>query len=127
VYYIPYMILKNQLIDKRKAKLIIEGVEVYVEMGPQKNAWVIKARIYYPPEIQTPSLQEHLNSLNYVNISEGYLKAYPEEGFVVLSQETREFLSFLLFKSRMQEFMKTYDFWKSIVDDMIKNERALSR
>lgn len=127
MYYIPYMILKNQLMDHSKAKLIIEGVEVYFELLPGNNCWVLKARIYYPSEVDSPSLQDTLHSLNYVKIQGGNLKVYPEEGFVVLSQETKDLLSFLLFKSTMEDFMHIYDFWKGIVDDMINSHRTLAR
>lgn len=127
VYYIPYMILKNQLIDKRRAKLIIEGVEVYFEMLAHSNYWVLKARIYYPLESNSQVLQDLLLSLNYVNIPQGNLRVYPEEGYVILSQDTPNLLNFASFRSTMEEFMKIHDFWKSVVDDMIKSESFLLR
>ena len=125
VYYLPYMILKNQLMGQSKAKLIIEGVEVYFEKLPGENRWLIKARMYYSPEVQTRSLQDNLQTLDHVKISRGHLKAYPEEGFVVLYQETEALSGFILFKSTMKDFMSSYDFWRSVVDDMIKSDGVL--
>ena len=125
MYYLPYMILKNQLLDKRRAKLIIEGVEVYFEMLAEGSHWTLKARIHY--EAESSALQDLLQSLNYVRLPQGNLKVYPEESCVVLTQETPNLLHFLLFKSTMEQFMKTHDFWKGIVDDMIKSEASILR
>jgi len=127
VYYIPYMLLKHQLIDQCKAKLIIEGVEVYFEAHPTKGTWLIKANIDYPLEELTPTLQDNLQSLNYVKIQShgGFLKAYPKEGFVVVFQEIKIASDFILFKAAMKEFMSIYDLWKSVVDDIVRSDGLL--
>lgn len=126
MYYIPYMILKNQLKDQSKAKLIIEGVEVYFETIPQNGKWIIRAKIEYTSEIKAESLKETLETLDHVRLEEGYLRVYLEEGFVLFHKETHDLFSFDLFKDTMNRFMSTYDFWKSIVEDMIKSQNALS-
>lgn len=120
------MILKNQLKDQSKAKLIIEGVEVYFEALPDSGKWVIRAKIEYNLEAHSLSLNESIESLDYVKIDSGYLKAYLEEGFVLFHQETQDPFSFSLFKDAIEHFMSIYDFWKSVVEDMIKNEDVFS-
>ena len=127
MYYIPYMILKNQLMDEKKAKLIIEGVEVFFEANPEKKSCTVKAKIYYPLESLTSSLKENLHSLDYVKLQGkgGYLKAYPEDGFVILCQDIKVISSFTLFKLAMKHYMSTYDLWRSVVDDMIKSDGLL--
>ena len=128
MYYLPYMLLRHQLIDHHKAKLIIEGVEVYFEAHPVKEMWTVRAHIDYAPEVMTASLKENLLSLNQLKLHRcgGCLKAYPEEGFVVFSQPMKVATDFLLFKAAMKEFMATYDLWKSVVEDMMKSEGLLS-
>ncbi len=113
--------------DQRRAKLIIEGVEIYFETHPTKESWVIKANIDYPPEVLTATLKDTLQTLHYVKIQlhGGSLKAYPEEGFIVVSQEMKVASDFLLFKAAMKEFMSIYDLWKCVVDDMIRSDGLL--
>ena len=119
------MILKNQLTDQCKAKLIIEGVEVYFERLPENGKWIIRAKIDYTSEANSPSLSENILSLDYVKIDSGYLKACPEDNYVILIQEMHDLFSFDFFKDAMQNYMSRYDFWKSVVEDMIKNEDVL--
>lgn len=116
------MILKNQLKDECKAKLIIEGIEVYFETIPDKGKWTIKAKIEYTPEDVTPSLNEIIQSLDFVKIENGSLISFPEEGFIVLSLEMGDLFSFSLFKEAIKSYMNIYDFWKSILEDMIKSK-----
>lgn len=113
--------------DQRRAKLIIEGVEVYFEAHPTREFWVVKANIDYPLEALTTTLKDNLQTLDYVKIQlhGGSLKAYPEEGFIVMSQEMKASSDFLLFKAAMKEFMSIYDLWKSVVDDMIRSDGLL--
>ena len=113
--------------DQRKAKLIIEGVEVYFQEHPTRGSWIIKANIDYPLEELTPTLMDNLQSLDCVKIQlhGGSLKAYPEEGFVLVSQEIKISSDFLLFKAAMKEFMSIYDLWKSVIDDMIRSDGLL--
>ena len=112
---------------KKKAKLIIEGVEVFFESNPEGNSCLVKSKIYYPLECLTSSLKENLSTLNYVKLQGkgAYLKAYPEEGFVLLCQDIKSVTSFTLFKLAMKHYMSTYDLWKSVVDDMIKSDGLL--
>lgn len=126
MYHIPYMILTSQISDYDRAKLIIEGVEVYFERQNLQGLWLIKARIYYPLDCLTDDLKETLESLDHINVhGGGALKAYPEKGFVVFSKEYLAPLNESMFKSNIVEFMSKYDFWKSVVDDMIKSEGLL--
>lgn len=121
------MILKNQLMDEKKSKLIIEGIEVFFEANPEKKTCIVKAKIYFPLESLTSSLRENLFSLDYVKLQGkgGYLKAYPDEGFVILCQDIKAISNFSLFKLAMKHYMSTYDFWRSVVDDMITSDGLL--
>jgi hypothetical protein len=122
VYYIPYLILKNQLKDHCKAKLIIEGVEVYFEKGASQDQWLIRANIEYAYEGKNSSLQEIIRSLDKLAIENGYLRTYPEEGVVILVQEIEPLNHFTSFKEAIEKYMVIYDFWKSIVEDMMKSK-----
>lgn len=127
MYYIPYMILRNQLMDEKKAKLIIEGIEVFYESNPEKNSCTVKAKIYFPLESLTSSLKENLMTLDYVKLQGkgAYLRAYPEEGFVIFCQDIKVISSFTLFKLAMKHYMSTYDLWRSVVEDMVKSDGLL--
>lgn len=124
MYYIPYTILKNQLLDKSKAKLIIEGVEVFFEALSDKNLCKVSAKIYCDVDSLTSSLKENLSSLQYLRLhNKGIsLKVCLEEGCVILSQDLKVLSGFMLFKASVETFMSTYDFWKSIVEDMVKSD-----
>lgn len=124
MYYIPYTILKNQLLDKSKAKLIIEGVEVFFETISGKNLCRVSAKIYCNVDFLTSSLKENLSSLEYLRLhNKGIaLKVCLDEGCVVITQELKVLSGFMLFKASIQTFMSTYDFWKSVVEDMVKSD-----
>jgi hypothetical protein len=127
VYYIPYMILKNQLQDLCKAKLIIEGVEVFFEKVPHKNSWIIKADIHFTCEEMGPGFIEAIESLDFVTIQrcKAHLKAKPKAGYVSLIKESSSIRSFAEFKESMKVFMELFDFWKSVVDDLVKSRGIL--
>jgi hypothetical protein len=127
VYYIPYLILTNQLADVSKAKLIIEGIEVFFEKTSQKNTWIIKADIHFACDEMGPGFIDALESLDFVNIQrcKAYLKAFPKEGCVCLIKESSSLGSFIEFKEAMKVFMELYDFWKSVVDDLVKSRGVL--
>lgn len=127
MYYIPYMILQNQLADLSRAKLIIEGVEVFFERSSNANTFVVKADIHFTCEQMDSCLIEALESLDFVNIQKckAYLKANPSHHVVSLIKETSSLGSFLEFKDSMRVFMELYDFWKSVVDDLVKSRGVL--
>lgn len=128
MYYIPYMILKNQLMDVSKAKLIIEGVEVFFEKAEQANAWKITAHIHFECDNMTKGLIETIEALDFVTIKQckAHLKAFPSDGVVALVKETRSLQSFSQFKETMRVFMELFDFWKSVVDDVVKSRNLLA-
>lgn len=121
------MILKNQLQDLSKAKLIIEGVEVFFEKTSNKNSWIIKADIQFTCEDMGPGFIEAIESLEFVTIQKckAHLKAYPEAGRVCLIKESDSIGSFVEFKESMNVFMELFDFWKSVVDDLVKSRGIL--
>lgn len=126
MYHTPFLILQSQLSDQKKAKLIVEGIEVFFQALDDEGVWVIKAKLYIPPESLSDSLKETLSSLDHIKASQGVrLKAYPEEGFVILTHITKASESFMHFKGLMKDFMSNYDLWKSVVDDMVRSEGIL--
>ena len=62
------MLLKNQLLDHSKAKLIVEGIEVYFEVDQETQKWTIKANIPFYVEEMSGAFIETIESLNYVKI-----------------------------------------------------------
>ena len=127
MYYIPYMILTNQLANLSKAKIIIEGIEVFFEKTSQKNTWIIRADIHFACDEMGPGFIDALESLDFVNIQrcKAHLKASPKEGSVSLFKESSSLGSFVEFKDAMNVFMELYDFWKSVVDDLVKSRGVL--
>ena len=124
MYYIPYMLLKNQLLDHSKAKLIVEGIEVYFEVDQETQKWTIKANIPFYVEEMSGAFIETIESLYYVKIhkARAFLKVFLEEGVVAFSSEVSEITSFICFKESMKVFMELFDFWRSVVEDIVKNE-----
>jgi hypothetical protein len=126
MYYTPFLILQSQLLDQKKAKLIVEGIEIYFQVHLEEDKWILKAKLYVPLESLTSYLEETLSSLDYVNLGKGAaMKAYPEEGFVVLTHISESSKSFLHFRGLIKDFMSNYDLWKSVIDDMVKSEGLL--
>ncbi len=126
MFYTPFLLLQSQLLDQRKAKIIIEGVEVFFQALPEHDKWVLKAKIFIPLESLTQALEEELTSLDEVQTGKGVLiKTIPDEGVVTISYIAKASSSFLQFKALIHDFMSSYDLWKSVTDDMIKNEGLL--
>lgn len=127
MYYLPYMILKSHLIDQNKAKLIIEGVEVFFEKRPGSKIITVYAHVHFDIDALNEMLNETLNSLTYIKIKNGVgeLKAFPEEGFVSIVSSFSSIDTFIGFKDNMKAFMELFDFWKSVVDDVVKTEGSL--
>lgn len=126
MYYTPFLILQSQLTDQKKAKLIIEGVEVFFQVIPDLNKWILKAKLFIPLESLTDELEETLSTLDFVNLGKKVtMKAYPKEGFVILTYIGEASENFLHFRGLVKDFMSNYDLWKSVIDDMVKNEGLL--
>ena len=124
MYQIPYMILKSQLADQTKAKLIIEGIEVYFEKNRQNNKWTIKASIPFFSDATSNSVLQTLQDLDCAGLKkvQAKLEVYLEQGVAVFVQNVGFIDSYMTFKETVEAFMKLYDFWKSIVEDVIKSE-----
>lgn len=124
MYHIPYMILNHQLVDQSKAKLIIEGVEVYFIKDRCKSDWTIKASIPLFSEALSCMTTQVLEDLDSISLKKASAKIelYLEEGCALFSQDVSPISSYDGFKQTIESFMQLYDFWRSIVEDIVKSE-----
>lgn len=129
MYYIPYLVVKSQLVDRSRAKLIVEGVEVFIQTSSENKVWTFEAKIGCQYEQLTDFLKDNLMGLNDIKsqFSKALLRAYPEDGFVLISQKFPEVHGYLEFKNTMELFMTSFDFWKSVVDDVVNHENLLTK
>jgi len=122
------MVLKHQLKEQGKSKLIIEGVEVYFEKCALSGGVLIKGSIPFCAKDLTLSVHETLKNLDAqaLHKASAKIEIYAKEGYALFVQKTIELDSFVSFENTIKAFMKIFHFWSSIVEDVLNSQKLLA-
>lgn len=118
-----FLILKAQLTDQKKAKIIVEGVEIYFSIQEDHQIWNLSSKIYVPTPEMTEDLKELVHGISDMKTKKNQsLKFIEKSGVVVFSMKAPLAMNIVDFKQLIKVYMESYDLWKSVMDDLVESE-----
>ena len=116
--YSSFLLFLNQISSQRKAKVILQGSIIFVEMDFEAQTWDLSTKILRAENRKTKKQLESIlpNKTFQWQEKGAYLVVNEERDFVYLKQKVNSSKKYLLFKSLMEDFASIASEWKGIFE-----------
>ena len=117
MYYNSFLVFLSQLSYQKEARVIINGIEIFIRAKPETNSWVMSTKIFNGCGTLPNEIKENLTSIRQLKLQshEVYLKADEKAGSVHLNQEVKNLTSYISYKRVLEAYIDLLAIWRSVL------------
>jgi len=123
--YDAFLLASSQLRERGKARLVIDGENLFIESAQIKNRWLLYTRVYFGEGYLPNSIRSCVSSSGVLRWQQtgAYLKLDPLTYSVFLFQEVEmEEGKYIPFRHHLSDFTKVAAEWREILHDFEQAE-----